>query len=123
MSNDIGKIGWVDLSTADAVSLKDYYAAVVGSSVEPTDMGGYEDFTLVAPQSGDAVAGVCHARGDNASMPKGWLIYFVVGDMDESLAESERRGGRVLVEPRSHGDSRFCVIEDPDGNAAALYQP
>jgi hypothetical protein len=52
-------------------------------------MGDYSDYTMMCPGDGDAVAGICHARGSNADLAGG----------------------------------RFCVIEDPDGATAALYQP
>ena len=32
-------------------------------------------------------------------------------------------GGRIIVGPRALADGRFCVIEDPGGATAALYQP
>ena len=31
--------------------------------------------------------------------------------------------GRITVGPRALADGRFCVIEDPGGATAALYQP
>lgn len=122
MSNEVGSIGWVDISTDDAVALKDFYAAILGVQTEPTVMGDYSDFTLLTPSSGAPIAGVCHARGSNASMPQGWLVYFTVSDLDASIADCVRLGGRQLVDPRQYGSGRFCVIEDPDGNPAALYQ-
>jgi predicted enzyme related to lactoylglutathione lyase len=33
------------------------------------------------------------------------------------------KGGKVVVEPRGLAGGRFCVIEDPNGATAALYQP
>jgi predicted enzyme related to lactoylglutathione lyase len=33
------------------------------------------------------------------------------------------KGGKVIGEPRRLAGGRFCVIEDPNGATAALYQP
>ena len=123
MTNEIGKIGWIDISVEDAQGLRDFYAEVVGLNVEGVSMGDYEDYSMLMPGSGDAVCGICHARGSNAELAGGWLIYFIVEDVDSSAAASVDRGGKVLVEPRGLAGGRFCVIEDPSGARAALYQP
>jgi predicted enzyme related to lactoylglutathione lyase len=82
-------------------------------------MGGYADYTLDDPASGEPRAGVCHSRGVNAKMPSCWMVYFVVADLNASLARCRERGGRVLVERRESG---IVVIEDPSGAVCALYQ-
>ncbi len=120
---DVGKIGWIDMTVENATAMRDFYQGVVGANVEDTDMGGYSDYTLLTPESGEAVAGVCHARGTNADMPTGWLIYFIVADVDASAATCVESGGKLRVEPRGLAGGRFCVVEDPGGSVAALYQP
>lgn len=125
MSSDskVGSIGWIDMSTADASGVRDFYKAVVGWETDDVDMGGYADYVMKAPASGDGVAGVCHAKGSNADLPSGWLIYITVADVEASVAACKEHGGKVLVEPRGLAGGRFCVVEDPGGSVAALYQP
>ena len=125
MSSDstVGSIGWIDMSTADAGGVRDFYKAVVGWDTEDVDMGGYADYVMKAPDSGDGVAGVCHARGSNADLPPGWLIYITVADVEASATACREYGGKVLVEPRGLAGGRFCVVEDPGGSVAAIYQP
>jgi hypothetical protein len=122
MSEQTGKIGWIDITVDDAVGLRDFYAAVVGLSPEAVSMGEYDDFNMTMPTSGEPVCGICHARGSNKDLPGGWLVYFVVDDVDASAAACAAQGGTVLVEPRGLAGGRFCVIEDPSGATAALYQ-
>jgi predicted enzyme related to lactoylglutathione lyase len=122
MSDDIGKIGWIDMTVDDASGLRDFYKAVVGWEVEDTSMGDYNDYTMKA-SDGTAVSGVCHARGGNASQPGGWMIYITVADVDASAAACTANGGKLLIEPRGLAGGRFCVIEDPNGATSALYQP
>jgi hypothetical protein len=81
----IGTVGWQDLTVPDAERLRDFYPAVVGWRAEPVDMGGYSDFNIVAPSTGEPAAGVCFARGANAKLPPQWLIYVTVADLDASL--------------------------------------
>jgi predicted enzyme related to lactoylglutathione lyase len=122
MSEQTGKIGWIDITVDDAVGLRDFYAAVVGLSPEAVGMGEYDDFNMTMPTSGEPVCGICHARGSNKDLPGGWLVYFVVDDVGASAAACAAQGGTVLVEPRGLAAGRFCVIEDPSGATAALYQ-
>ena len=119
---EIGTIGWTDLTVADADGVRDFYADVVGWKPQPVSMGDYSDYTMCTPASGTGVAGVCHARGENAGVPAQWLIYIMVEDADGSAARCEAKGGRVLVRPKSVGGGRFCVIQDPAGAVCALFQ-
>lgn len=119
----IGKIGWIDMTVDDADGLRDFYQNVVGWETEPVSMGDYSDYSMIVPGSGEAVSGICHARGSNAEMPGGWLIYITVADADASAVACTANGGEVLVEPRGLAGGRFCVIKDPSGAVAALYQP
>ena len=125
MSNDdeTGRIGWIDMTIANALAVRDFYKAVVGWQTEDVDMEGYSDYVMKMPASGNGVAGICHARGSNADLPPGWLIYIVVADVENSAAACEANGGKIIVGPRGLAGGRFCVIEDPGGSVAALYQP
>jgi hypothetical protein len=116
-----GTITWQDLTVGDAEALRDFYAAVVGWTAEPVKMGDYADFTMKA--DGEAIAGVCHARGGNADLPPQWLVYITVDDLDHSMDECVRLGGAIIAAPRGLAGGRFCVIRDPAGAVCALYQP
>ncbi len=112
-----------DLTVNDAEAIKDFYAAVIGWTSEPLAMGGYDDYFMKSPVTGDVVAGVCHARGGIADLPPQWLAYIVVDDLQASLDSCVERGGDVLTEIKgSEGESRYCVIRDPAGAVLALMQ-
>ena len=110
-------VAWTDLTVPDAERIRDYYAAVVGWSFEPHDMGEYADFSMTT-QSGQRVAGICFARGVNADVPPVWIPYFAVGDLEAAVARAVELGGEVVSGPRAG----FCIIRDPAGAVAALYQ-
>ena len=117
---DIGRIEWVDLAVQDAYRIKDFYTSVVGWKSTDVEMGNYADFNLSLPESGDTIAGICHARGQNAKLPSQWLVYVRVASVSESAAVCSKRGGKVLDGPRRLGSSNFCVIQDPAGAVLAL---
>ena len=120
----VGSIGWFDLTVPNAEQLRDFYAAVVGWKWTALDMKGYDDYCMNLPASGDTVAGICHSRAVNASMPAQWMMYITVESLERSVARVTELGGKVVVPIRGHeGQGRFVVIQDPAGAVAALYDP
>ena len=117
----VGSIGWRDLTIENAKAVSDFYAAVAGWTVEETPMGDYADYTMM-DANGEAVGGVCHARGGNADMPAQWLLYVVVADLEKSLDETLKRGGDVVVPPRALMGGKMAVIKDPAGAVMALWE-
>jgi len=119
-----GVIGWVDLTIPEAGRVRDFYSKVVGWTVASVDMGGYEDYCMNHPETGTTVAGICHARGTNLGIPPQWLVYITVPDMAKAMAAVKANGGEILREPTGGGGAgSMCVIRDPAGAVAALFQP
>jgi len=121
--NQVGKIGWIDITVDDATGLRDFYKKVVGWKSDDVGMGEYSDYSMSMPATNEVVTGICHARGSNADLNVGWLVYITVEDVEASTAACEAHGGKVVVKPRGLAGGKFCVIEDPSGATAALYQP
>ena len=118
-----GKIGWIDLTVSNAEAVRDFYQSVTGWTPSEVDMDGYQDFCMHPPGESQPVAGICHARGPNADLPPVWLVYITVEDLDESVRRCESLGGKVRVPVRSMGSmGRYCVIEDPSGAVAGLFE-
>lgn len=120
----IGSISWTDLTVPDADKIRDFYMKVVGWKPEGVDMGGYQDYNMMLPSGGGPAVGICHARGTNASLPAQWLVYITVENLDESVRQAESLGGEILAGPQGGGSyGRYCVIMDPAGAVAALFEP
>lgn len=109
----VGRIGWLDLTVADADATRDFYQDVIGWTHEALEMDGYADYVM-RDAAGNPTAGVCHARGPNAGLPPTWLLYLPVGDFVASLRIVEEEGGSVIhrVEGESH---RYAIVRDPVG--------
>jgi predicted enzyme related to lactoylglutathione lyase len=119
-----GKIGWIDLTVPNAAALRDFYHDVTGWTPSPVQMGDYQDFCMHPPGETQPVAGICHARGENADLPAVWMVYITVDDLDQSIRRCQELGGKQLRPLTSMGtQGRFCVIEDPAGAICALYEP
>lgn len=123
-SKPIGSISWTDLTVPNAEEIRKFYQAVVGWQTKSLDMGGYKDFCMIEPASGKTVAGVCHARGENAELPAQWMIYITVANVDASVERCVKMGGSLLSGPREMGgQGRVAIIKDPAGAVVALFQP
>jgi hypothetical protein len=76
------------------------------------------------PGEPQPVAGICHARGQNADLPPVWMVYITVADLDQSISRVHKLGGKLRRPVESMGNmGRFCVIEDPAGAVCALFEP
>jgi uncharacterized protein len=119
-----GAITWTDLTVKNADEVKKFYSEVVGWESEPVEMGDYSDFNMKLPDGGEAVAGICHARGVNAALPAQWLVYIIVDDIERSASRCLEMGGKIIAGIKVMGSQgRYCVIEDPSGAVAALFEP
>lgn len=117
-----GEVKWMDLTVPDAGRVRDFYEGVAGWASQGVDMGGYEDFVMLAGRA--AVGGVCHARGSNVGLPAVWLIYINVADLDEALSRVAALGGEVARDPKTvTGYGRFAVVKDPAGAFVGLFEP
>jgi len=121
--NTSGLVSWLDLTVPDAEQVRDFYEKVAGWSHSPVSMGDYDDYAMLPPGGSYPVAGICHARGANAALPAQWMIYITVDNLEDAVAACQREGGSVLIEPKTVGGSgRYCVIKDPAGAVAALFE-
>jgi len=115
-----GAIVWRDLTVPDAENIKEFYSSVIGwqTQLHP----GCDDFNVMLPDTGEIVAGICHARGINAGIPPQWLMYVEVNNIQESMERCKKAGGTVVYGPRSIGTNNFCVIQDPAGAVLGLIE-
>ncbi|MEM7474320.1 MAG: VOC family protein [Planctomycetota bacterium] len=119
----LGRIEWMDLTVPDASQVSEFYSQVVGWSRSEVPVADYQDY-CVGPDGENIVAGICHARGENAGLPAAWLIYINVDDIDASLQAVAAAGGKVHGEVRTlSGHGRCCLIEDPAGAKCMLFEP
>jgi len=118
-----GSIVWQDLTVPDASDLRTFYRDVAGWTFHEQNMGEYEDYNAHAGADGPCVAGLCHQRGANASIPPVWLMYIHVDDVRASASQIERHGGSIIEGPRPMGGHLFCIFRDPAGAIAAIIGP
>lgn len=120
--NKIGTMAWLDLSVGNADEVKSFYQDVIGWKVDNISMGNYDDYAMLEPSNDEPVAGVCHAQGVNKELPPAWLPYFLVADIEHSIAVVQANGGALVTNIKSMGNDKYAVIKDPAGAVCAIYQ-
>ncbi len=119
----IGSVIWNDLTVENAEEISKFYSEVVGWNPESVNMGNYNDYNMLRPEDNVTGAGICHARGVNANLPAQWLIYIAVENIDKSVKRCLDLGGKVIAPIKlMKGYGRHCVIQDPAGAVAALFE-
>ena len=111
---NVGRISWLTLVVSDVSSTCEFYERVVGWSTVSTDVDG--GFIMRRP-AGASVAEICHAGGDRAGIPPGWIISLPVADFEESLRLVGEGGGEIV---KGSTDAGHAVIRDPVGVWIAL---
>jgi predicted enzyme related to lactoylglutathione lyase len=59
---------------------------------------------------------------DERPLKYGIALGFEVSDVDKRLAELEKKGAHILVEPRDETFGRYAEIVDPEGYVIMLYK-
>jgi uncharacterized protein len=123
MSNaDIrGRFIWHELVTTDPEAAAAFYSKVVPWKTQDSGMPSY---TLW--MAGKLQVGGLTGLPDNseAGTPPHWIIYVATPDVDATVAEAERLGGKVVKGATDIPNmGRFAVLTDPQGATFAVYTP
>ncbi|MFF8914363.1 VOC family protein [Streptomyces sp. NPDC015032] len=124
-----GSLCWAELYTPDVPAAAAFYGAVFGWETERTPFpGGGGSYTVIRPRGGGEEAGFgglvpLDAVAARAVAGPHWLPYFEVDDCDAAVAEVQRLGGRLTLEPMEMaGVGTFADVADPDGAEFALIK-
>ena len=123
MSNaDIrGRFIWHELVTTDPDAASDFYSKVLPWKTQDSGMPSYTLWVAGKTQVG-GLTGL--PDGAEAGTPPHWIVYIATEDVDATVAEAERLGGKVV---KSASDipnmGRFAVLADPQGATFAVYTP
>src|SRR6186713_3663771 len=101
MTTTLNKPAWVDLSSADAASAREFYAKLFGWQVEVNPDPQYGGYGL-AKISGSDAAGIGPKMDPNA--PTAWSLYIGTDDADALAQRVTANGGSVVMAPFAVGD-------------------
>jgi hypothetical protein len=117
-----GTIAWLDLSTDDVETARDFYSALLGwtYTVDETPVGTYH----VAQVGQRDIAGIMavdpHAP---EQVPPMWTVFIEVAAVQDTIAIAAEAGGKVLQPPMEvPGGARVAAVADPAGAMFALIE-
>lgn len=123
-TNKPGDYIWYELLTSDATAAQDFYASVLGWSYADSGQKAM-DYTIVnaGPHS---IGGVMEISGDMATHGARpvWLGYIAVDDVDATVADIERRGGKAVMPAMDIPMvGRIAMVADPQGATFYVMRP
>lgn len=109
---------WNELQTRDPAAANAFYAAVFNWT-SSSDPNGYGMFA----NDGRIQAGMIAMDDSWGDIPVNWSTYFLVENVEETVAKAQELGGNVLVPPTVAGEmGRFAVLSDPQGGVFTVMQ-
>ena len=101
----------------DPAKCKEFYGAVFDWQFDDSSMPGYTLINAGAEPSGGVFPKPGEAPGPCLN------VYFLVDDVDATLAKATKRGATVIV-PKSEiqGVGEFALFADPEGVTVGLFK-
>ena len=119
-----GRFVWYDLMTTDPGGAADFYTKIAGWGTQRWQGPSPTPYTMWTTHD-TPIGGVVQLTEEMlGSVPPHWIGYVAVPSVDESAAQAETLGGKVLTAPMDIPEvGRFAVISDPQGAAIAIFSP
>jgi predicted enzyme related to lactoylglutathione lyase len=110
-----------EIYAQEPAELAEFYRQLFGWHIEKA-LGVDYFFIQTGPEKNGALRGGLLHRPIEG--PRSWVNYVHVDSLDETLGRLHKLGGKV-VHPRSAVPKTgwYAVVEDPQGNIFALFQP
>lgn len=118
-----GRFAWHELMTPDPDAAIRFYGQVVGWGIEQfPGMPDYRMWTSGGKQHGGVMRQSEEER--RRGLAPHWLMYVSVPDVDATIRQAERLGGRVRIPAKSvPGVGRYAILADPQGIVFSLFTP
>lgn len=121
---ETGMFSWADLATTDVMGAKGFYGELFGWKFEDLPAGDSGTYTM-ARRDGRDVGGLSGMMPGmrEQGIPPHWTAYFSVEDVNMRAGKVEALGGKLIMPPFDVMNvGRMCIVEDPTGAKAALWQ-
>jgi uncharacterized protein len=112
--NDPGCMVWNELASPDPARARDFFAELLGWTVDPEE-SGYGVIRLNGALNGGI-------RPPQEGEPAHWLVYFTVTSCDDAVAAIGEAGGSVIAGPMDTPVGRVAAVADPQGAVFALWE-
>jgi predicted enzyme related to lactoylglutathione lyase len=117
-----GEFCWNELATTEIKKAKDFYGKLCGwQFTEHTTDGN--SYTMIKKGEKE-FGGMWQIPNDQAAnIPPHWMGYILVENLDKTVEEAQKLGGKVTMPVTKVGEmGQFAVIQDPTGAHIAFWQ-
>jgi predicted enzyme related to lactoylglutathione lyase len=113
-----GKMTWFELFTADPAKAGRFYGQLLGWEISETNAGPVKASAI--KNGGDEIGLIIDAA--KAPMPKGWMAYISVAEVDDAALDAKGNGGKIVIRPMDVKEVgvRFAILADPDGSTIGI---
>jgi predicted enzyme related to lactoylglutathione lyase len=110
-----------EIYAEDLTGLADFYRELFGWKIEKARGVDYFHIQTGPPEAGGIRGGMLYRPIES---PRSWVHYVHVESLDETVERVLSLGGKV-VHPKTPVPKTgwYAVLEDPDGNLFAVFQP
>lgn len=121
-SHTHGDLSWLELTTTDADSAKEFYGSVFGWQLEEVRDDEEASYTVV--KVGERrIGGIVTLPPHAEDVAPSWHSYVTVDDVDAVADRVRRSGGAVCSGPHDvPGVGRLIVLTDPQGAKLCAIQ-
>lgn len=112
----MNRIKHIEIAGVDGSALSGFYRELFSWDVSKRDIAGFDYFDIKT--EGEPTAGIRHEPQGKAEI----VVYVEVDDVEQSVERASALGAKVRIPPMEHGELKFALIEDPEGNPVGLTQ-
>lgn len=117
-----GRFVWHELLTKDPKGAIGFYGEVVGWKTQPFGDDGYQMWVGSQGPLGGVMT--LPEEAEKMGAPPHWMGHVQVANVDETVAQVTRLGGKIYVPPIDIPTvGRFSVVADPQGATLSVFQP
>ena len=116
---------WYELMTTDPKGATAFYEAVVPGWTIGESIPGGQDYRMIGRSDGGnagGVLGLSQKDCDEGAHPT-WLGYIGVDDVDATVADVVKRGGKSIMAAFDIPQGRIAMVADPQGNPFYIMKP
>ena len=115
-----GSAAWYELYSSNAKQARDFYMAVLGATADPMP-GGMEYYVLKHGEQ--ELGGIMQIDPSWGDFPSQWITYFLVANVEETVAVVTKHGGKVMGPIDDSPFGRIAALMDPSGAAFRVVEP
>jgi uncharacterized protein len=116
-----GAFCWNELATRDPQAAQDFYSALLGWEIEPSESSGPPYWMI---KNAGRWNGGMRQIGDELrpEVPAHWLVYFAVESVADTVERASAAGAQVMLPRMEIERGAIAALDDPQDAGFALYE-